>query len=229
MKTRDKIVYAALELFNQHGERNITTNHIADHIEISPGNLYYHFRNKQEIVREIFALYSAELLERFTPIQGSQESLTMLKSYLDSIFTLMWKYRFFYANLPEILSRDEQLHEQYIDVQEKLQANLIAIMQEFVSLKLLDVNEQQLKSLVCTLHLIACSWLAYQSAMASKTSITEQMVKQGMLQMLNVVKPVATEQGLEQLQLLEEAVSTLQLIGHLLQYFESHSHFRVAP
>ncbi|HCH6179140.1 TPA: TetR/AcrR family transcriptional regulator [Vibrio parahaemolyticus] len=210
MKTRDKIVYAALELFNQHGERNITTNHIADHIEISPGNLYYHFRNKQEIVREIFALYSAELLERFTPIQGSQESLTMLKSYLDSIFTLMWKYRFFYANLPEILSRDEQLHEQYIDVQEKLQANLIAIMQEFVSLKLLDVNEQQLKSLVCTLHLIACSWLAYQSAMVSKTSITEQMVKQGMLQMLNVVKPVATEQGLEQLQLLEEAVSTLQ-------------------
>ncbi|HII4342274.1 TPA: TetR/AcrR family transcriptional regulator [Vibrio parahaemolyticus] len=210
MKTRDKIVYAALELFNQHGERNITTNHIADHIEISPGNLYYHFRNKQEIVREIFVLYSAELLERFTPIQGSQESLTMLKSYLDSIFTLMWKYRFFYANLPEILSRDEQLHEQYIDVQEKLQANLIAIMQEFVSLKLLDVNEQQLKSLVCTLHLIACSWLAYQSAMASKTSITEQMVKQGMLQMLNVVKPVATEQGLEQLQLLEEAVSTLQ-------------------
>ena len=209
MKTRDKIVYAALELFNQHGERNITTNHIADHIEISPGNLYYYFRNKQEIVREIFALYSAELLERFTPIQGSQESLTMLKSYLDSIFTLMWKYRFFYANLPEILSRDEQLHDEYIDVQEKLQANLIAIMQEFVSLKLLSVDQEQLKSLVCTLHLIACSWLAYQSAMSPKTQITEQMVKQGMLQMLNVVKPVATEQGMEQLLLLEEAVSRL--------------------
>ena len=209
MKTRDKIVYAALELFNQHGERNITTNHIADHIEISPGNLYYHFRNKQEIVREIFALYSAEMLERFTPIQGSQESLTMLKSYLDSIFTLMWKYRFFYANLPEILSRDEHLHDEYIDVQEKLQANLIAIMQEFVSLKLLNVDQEQLKSLVCTLHLIACSWLAYQSAMSSKTDITELMVKQGMLQMLNVVKPVATEQGMEQLFLLEEAVSRL--------------------
>ena len=209
MKTRDKIVYAALELFNQHGERNITTNHIADYIEISPGNLYYHFRNKQEIVREIFALYSAELLERFVPIKGSQESLTMLKRYLDSIFTLMWKYRFFYANLPEILSRDEQLHELYIDVQETLQANLIAIMQEFVSLKLLNIDQQQLKSLVCTLHLIACSWLAYQSAMASKTSITEQMVKQGVLQMLNVVKPLATDQGLEQLLLLEGEVCNL--------------------
>ncbi|MGR5456657.1 TetR/AcrR family transcriptional regulator, partial [Vibrio alfacsensis] len=73
MKTRDKIVYAALDLFNLDGERNVTTNHIAAHIEISPGNLYYHFRNKQEIVREIFALYSQELIERFTPIQGQQE------------------------------------------------------------------------------------------------------------------------------------------------------------
>ncbi len=210
MKTRDKIVHAALELFNQHGERNITTNHIADHIEISPGNLYYHFRNKQEIVREIFALYSAELLERFTPLKGSKESLTMLKSYLDSTFTLMWKYRFFYANLPEILSRDELLHEQYIDVQETLQSNLIAIMQEFVALNLLDVDQQQLKSLVCTQHLIACSWLSYQSAMLSKTEITEQMVRQGMLQMINIFKSVATEQGLEQFALLEEGVGTLQ-------------------
>ncbi len=95
MKTREKIVHAALELFNQHGERSITTNHIADHIDISPGNLYYHFRNKQEIVREIFALYAQELIERFTPVQENQESLVLLKRYLDSIFTLMWKYRFF--------------------------------------------------------------------------------------------------------------------------------------
>ncbi len=110
MKTREKIVHAALELFNQHGERSITTNHIADHIDISPGNLYYHFRNKQEIVREIFALYAQELIERFTPVQENQESLVLLKRYLDSIFTLMWKYRFFYANLPEILSRDEEIN-----------------------------------------------------------------------------------------------------------------------
>lgn len=83
-------------------------------------------------------------------------------------------------------------------------------MQEFVALKLLDMDQQQLKSLVCTLHLIACSWLSYQFAMLSKTQITEQMVRQGMLQMINVVKPVATEQGLEQLLLLEDGFSAQQ-------------------
>ncbi|MDV7104222.1 TetR/AcrR family transcriptional regulator [Vibrio sp. TH_r3] len=209
MKTRDKIVLASLELFNEHGERNITTNHIAAHIEISPGNLYYHFRNKQEIVRDIFDCYSAELLERFTPVESEEESLVLLKRYLDSIFTLMWKYRFFYANLPEILQRDESLHERYLSVQEKLRKNLHAIFVGFVELKLLDVDKQEAISLVTTLHLVASSWLGYRSAMSLKTEITEQIIHQGMLQMIAVVKPHTTQMGREQIQLLEDGIKAM--------------------
>ncbi len=209
MKTRDKIVHAALELFNDKGERNITTNHIAAHIDISPGNLYYHFRNKQEIVREIFALYSGELLERFTPIQEQKESLVLLKHYLDSIFTLMWKYRFFYSNLPEILQRDDELHHQYIQVQDKLQGNLNNIMRAFIQLDLLALDEHEMSHLVTTLHMMASSWLGYQSAMTLHTQITEQVIHRGMLQMISVLKPKATEQGLEQLELLEDGVKAM--------------------
>jgi AcrR family transcriptional regulator len=209
MKTREKIVHAALELFNSSGERNVTTNHIAAHIGISPGNLYYHFRNKQEIVREIFALYSQELIERFTPLQGQQESLVLLKHYLDSIFTLMWKYRFFYANLPEILQRDPVLHDEYIQVQNRLQVNLVNILKAFVELNLLDVDDAELNSLVTTLHMMAASWLSYQSSMSPKTQITEQVIQQGMLHMINIVKPLATQKGREQLSLLEDGVKMM--------------------
>ncbi|WP_342607976.1 TetR/AcrR family transcriptional regulator [Vibrio tritonius] len=209
MKTKDRIVYAALELFNDNGERSITTNHIAAHIDISPGNLYYHFRNKQEIVREIFKLYSAELIERFTPLQGQYESLTLLKHYLDSIFNLMWRYRFFYANLPDILQRDDQLHAEYIAVQDKLQANLINIIRAFVEMDLLDIAEQDMQKTATTLHIVASSWLAYRSAMSPKTRITESVIHQGVLQIISIVKPTATATGYEQLQLLEEGVRAM--------------------
>jgi len=209
MKTRERIALASLELFNESGERNITTNHIAAYIDISPGNLYYHFSNKQEIVRDIFECYSAELLERFTPVKSKEDSLVLLKRYMDSIFTLMWKYRFFYSNLPEILQRDEILHERYLNVQEKLRKNLEAIFTGFVDLQLLDVSQEEAKSLVTTLHLIVSSWLGYQSAMSLKTNVTEKIIHQGMLQMIAIVKPHTTPMGKEQIQLLEDGIKAM--------------------
>ena len=59
IKTRERIVQFSLELFNQQGERNVSTNHIAAHMEISPGNLYYHFPNKQAIIAVLFAEYES--------------------------------------------------------------------------------------------------------------------------------------------------------------------------
>ncbi|GAL37262.1 transcriptional regulator TetR family [Vibrio maritimus] len=118
----------------------------------------------------------------------------------------MWKYRFFYANLPEILQRDPKLHEEYIEVQERLQGNLINILRAFVELELLTLNEKELKSLVTTLHMMAVGWLSYQSAMSPRTKITEEVIQQGMLQMIHVVKPLATSRGKEQLTLLEDGV-----------------------
>lgn len=206
MKTRDKIIHAALELFNQQGERNVTTNHIAAHIGISPGNLYYHFRNKREIVREIFALYATELLEHFSPISPNQEGVVLLKKYLDSVCVLMWKYRFFYANMPDILQQDPQLRKEYIHLQERLQANLIEVMDLFVSLGFLNNHREDLKALVTTLHLIAYSWLGYQATLSSRIAITERVIYQAMLQMIAMVKPHATSLGREHLQLLEEGI-----------------------
>jgi len=207
MKTRDKIVLQSLELFNLHGERNVTTNHIAAHLGISPGNLYYHFRNKQQIVRSIFELYSEELLDRFVLQQEEKDSFSLLEYYMEAIFTLMWKYRFFYSNLPEILQRDPSLHQDYLLVQGKLQSNLVAITENFRRIGLIEVTDAELKALVCSLHLIATNWLNYQITMSSAKEVTEEVILQGMQQMLAVVRPIATEDGKAKLLLLADRLT----------------------
>lgn len=207
MKTKDRIILGALTLFNQNGERSVTTNHIAAHLEISPGNLYYHFGNKEAIINSIFDNYAQDLKERFQPMaeeeQSSMPSVQIMMSYLDSIFELMWNYRFFYANLPDILSRDDALKLKYVKAQAALNDNLIAIMNSFRDSGLIALEDDELKSLTKTLHLVASCWINYQTALLSDKEITENIIYQGMLQMLNVVRPIATEQGRAQILELE--------------------------
>ena len=207
MKTKDRIIHGALTLFNQNGERNITTNHIAAHLEISPGNLYYHFRNKEEIINGIFDNYAQELKVRFKPMaeedQSTMPSVQIMLSYLDSIFELMWNYRFFYANLPDILSRDAKLKLKYTNAQQSLNDNLMSIMKGFRSSGVIALEDDELQALTKTLHLVASCWINYQTALLSDKEITENIIYQGMLQMLNVVRPMATEQGRVQILELE--------------------------
>ena len=207
MKTKDRIIHGALTLFNQNGERNVTTNHIAAHLEISPGNLYYHFGNKEEIINGIFDNYAQELKIRFKPMaeedQSNMPSVQIMLSYLDSIFELMWNYRFFYANLPDILSRDTKLKLKYTNAQQSLNDNLMSIMKGFRNSGVIALEDDELQALTKTLHLVASCWINYQTALLSDNEITENVIYQGMLQMLNVVRPMATAQGRVQILELE--------------------------
>src|SRR2546429_8931361 len=81
MKTKERIVETAIRLFNEQGTGAISTNHIAEALSMSPGNLYYHFRNKEEIIRAILErmitqweiLYTAPPRERTSTIADVQQ------------------------------------------------------------------------------------------------------------------------------------------------------------
>src|SRR5215218_10087602 len=108
-RTRERILETSLALMNREGEPHVTTADIADEMNISPGNLYYHFRNKDDIIGELYDALEAEvdpLLD--VPAEGTRtvEDLWLL---LHLLFERMGKYRFFYRDLDEINSRNRRI------------------------------------------------------------------------------------------------------------------------
>lgn len=92
IKTSERIVQNSLELFNQQGERSISTNHIAAHMEISPGNLYYHFPNKQAIIAVLFSEYESLVDSFLRPPQGRAATVEDKRFYLKELLSAMWRY-----------------------------------------------------------------------------------------------------------------------------------------
>lgn len=109
MKTRDKIVQISIELFNRSGVVAVTTNHIAKELSISPGNLYFHFANKEEIIRQIFRQMSRETYQIWKTKKGQKLQHPLL--LIEKNFDLFWRYRFFHREMYYLRRKDATLNK----------------------------------------------------------------------------------------------------------------------
>ena len=204
MKTRDRILETALQLFNEQGEPNVPTLEIATEMGISPGNLYYHFRNKEDIIHSIFDQYARHLSESFTPARSHEIKLEDLMGYLDAIFYLMWQFRFFYANLPDILSRDELLQQKYLKAQEQLRATVETLLRSLREGGIIAVSDEDLPDLGQTIKMVVTCWIPFQIAQAPATRITKPLLYQGVLRVLFLLRPYVQPQVAPQIHQLEQ-------------------------
>ncbi|MGE5339302.1 MAG: TetR/AcrR family transcriptional regulator [Gemmatimonadota bacterium] len=102
-RTRERILELSLRLFNDFGEPNVNTTLIAEEMNISPGNLYYHFKNKDDIINSIFQQFEREA-DRLLTVPGDRRpNVEDAWLFLHLLFELIWKYRFFYRDLNNLL------------------------------------------------------------------------------------------------------------------------------
>ena len=188
MKTKDRIIAESLRLFNEQGERMVSTNHIAAALGISPGNLYYHFRNKEAIIAALFE----EMASRFETLlaDGSDAALDLprLFAFLDGLFENLWHYRFFNRNLAHVLSRDPPLALQYRAYAERMQAYMHRLLASLQSQGILLIAAEDIDPLVENAWLIGTFWLNYQETAYPEAAITEATVRSGILQLLHLFK-----------------------------------------
>ncbi|WDD98940.1 MULTISPECIES: TetR/AcrR family transcriptional regulator [Thalassomonas] len=197
MKTRDKIIQASIALFNEQGERNVTTNHIAAHLGISPGNLYYHFRNKEDIILSIYEEYARNLvLETFPQVSPDVKPLDAIILYMDAVFQAMMKFRFFYSNLPVLLAKNPSLRDKYVSVQQSIAERVSQLLVSLRDADMMDFDVEELPDIVSILRLVNTFWISFYQTQNIDVEINDAVFYQGVLKILVIIRPYITESAM---------------------------------
>jgi AcrR family transcriptional regulator len=200
MKTRDKIIQASIALFNEQGERNVTTNHIAAHLAISPGNLYYHFRNKEDIILSIYEEYARSLLLDTLPkLPAELKPLDSLVLYMDSVFQTTMKFRFFYSNLPVLLDKNPSLREKYVEVQQSITERISQLLVSLRGADFIDFADEELADIVSILRLINTFWVSFHQTQTIVNEVNDRVFYQGVLKILVLLRPYTKKHAISEL------------------------------
>jgi AcrR family transcriptional regulator len=163
--TKTRILDAALALFNARGSASVTTNHIAEALGMSPGNLYYHFRNKAEIVRGLFERIMDAWAANYALPPARTPTFRTMDVMAAGNFEIQWQYRFFFRDLTMLLAADDQLAEAYRANRSRGMDNTIALLRHFVSAGLMKpADKRTLDEITQLLWLVGDFWLVFRDA-----------------------------------------------------------------
>lgn len=200
MKTRDRIIQASLELFNEQGERNVTTNHIAAHLGISPGNLYYHFKNKQQIIFDIYLEYEAKVDQYLQLPPDRKINVNDKLVYLQAIFQGLWDYRFLHRDLQHLLQNDLELHKRYNVFFKRCLERTEAIYLALREAKIIHATDEEVRSVALNTWILVTSWFGFMHTnllVSDAQDESRELLNAGIYQIFALEKPYLTAEYIE--------------------------------
>ncbi len=186
-QTRQRILDASLAMFNAQGEPNVTTNHIADELEISPGNLYYHFRNKDDIIEQLFARYEERMDNALASPSGRLPELEDIWLQLHLVFECIWDYRFLYRDLVEILSRNRRMRMRVARILTRADDRAHIVMRALCQAGVMRASADELDAASTNVLVLSTFWLNYSSARGDRDE--QVAIRQGIVQVMMLLAP----------------------------------------
>ena len=186
-QTRQRILDASLVMFNAQGEPNVTTNHIADELEISPGNLYYHFRNKDDIIEQLFGGYEQRMDAALSSPSGRLPGLEDVWLQLHLVFECIWDYRFLYRDLVDILSRNRRLRLRFARILKRADEQAHQVMRGLVQAGVMRASADEVDAAATNILVIATFWMNYASARGDKDE--RASIRDGIVQVMMLIAP----------------------------------------
>ena len=187
-QTKNNILQKAIELFNELGTASISMNALAESLCISAGNLQYHYRSKDEIIRAILE----DMFKQFDVIyEQIKEPFTLdtLRQIMRINFDLVWKYRFFYREFAALLRNDKTLANRFRAIQEQRVAEQEMLIKRLAGSGGVrgDLDPEELHNVVLIGWVLVHTWLSYIESTGQK--INEAALEQAVEIMVQHYKP----------------------------------------
>jgi AcrR family transcriptional regulator len=160
-RTAERIAEVTLALFNRFGEPNVSTTLISAELNISPGNLYYHFASKDALVNHLFDQYEMSmlgLLEAAPDVHDIEDTWF----FLHSLFEQVWNHRFLYRDLNNLLSGNRHLETHFHDVLERQTLAFRQMLESLAQAGWMAIDPDSIETLSASMSVMVTYWLSYE-------------------------------------------------------------------
>jgi AcrR family transcriptional regulator len=195
MDTKDKIIATAIDLFNIHGTKAISTNHIAKEMGISPGNLYYHFGSKNDIIRSISDNFSNEL---GSVLKIQLDTISDFSSNLTSLFNRFFKiqqsYQFLFLEGVHLTKQDSRLLDNYTNLRSLIKKGYHELLSNLVKIKIMKRQSLNIiDDLLDAQWIIMWYWINH--TILDRNTYDDFQIKKGIKLSFSIIKPQLTSIG----------------------------------
>ncbi|MFZ1108250.1 MAG: TetR/AcrR family transcriptional regulator [Rhodomicrobium sp.] len=188
-QTRERILKAALQLFNRFGEPTITTSAIAADAGMSHGNLYYHYPSKEKIVEDLFEQFCREIERTLVAPESRPANAEDVWLFLHLMFEAIFKYRFLYRDLNELLSRHRSIEKQFRRIVDRQMETAATLMQGLVDAGAMRASPAEIRMLAENMTLIATYWLSFAFVLDPRGEPDGETLTRGIVHILSLAGP----------------------------------------
>ena len=160
-RTAERILEVTLELFNRFGEPNVSTTLISAELGISPGNLYYHYPAKDELINSLFERYERALNELLQAADGVR-NVEDAWFFLHSQFEIIWQYRFLYRDLNDLLSKNRLLETRFQSVLKNKTRAVRALLSGMSLSGAVDIDSREVEPTANCMVVVLTYWLSFE-------------------------------------------------------------------
>ena len=196
-RTAERILEVSLDLFNRFGEPNVSTTLISAEMKISPGNLYYHYPAKDELINALFDRYEASLND-LLHAAGDVADVEDSWFFMHSLFELIWQYRFLYRDLNDLLSKNRRLETQFQAVLRNKTRAVKALLDGMSRGGAVAIDSREVDPTATCMVVVVTYWLSYEYVRDPRRALEADSAQLAMLRgahhVLNLLLPYL-EQG----------------------------------